>query len=325
MSTEEHNPQTPAPGREADERLVHALLLHVYDEQAAGHREQRVRQVMHAIGSRPTPDSKVGGVCAKSPDVLRFRTWTRRLLAAAAVILIAIGIWALYSSPAPAMASLNEVIAALGRPGDRTFRIRMEDLPEPPGRRPPDDHGPVPKPGLDDATLYLRDSRQYVLVRHDPNGGLIYDGFDGQQSWRVRNGIVAETRQGLGAGGIPMPAIMADVPFSDLPQTLARIRVDYKIEQLGRSTLVSGGELLRYLRIRRNSRWVKGPETIEIWADPKTSMPRRIIFDRAKIRGNQAPCRLTFDLTSEDSLPQNWFAPAAHATEGRRSGGESSR
>lgn len=319
MNENEHNPRTPTPGREADERLVHALLLHVCDEQAAGHREQRVRQVMHAIGPEATSDSAPGAVSARSPGVLRLRTWTRRLVAAAAVILVGIGIWVLCYNPAPAMASLDKIIAALGRPGDRTFHIQMEDLPEPPDRRRPDDHGPVPKPGLEDATLYLRDSRQYVLVRHDPNGGLIYDGFDGQQSWRVRNGIVAETRQGLGAGGIPMPAIMANVPFSDLQQTLARIRVDYKIEQMDHGALAPGGAILRHLRVRRNSRWVKGPETIEIWADPKTSMPKRIIFDRAKIQGNEAPCRLTFDLTSEDSLPQNWFGPGSHATENRRS------
>ncbi len=119
-----------------------------------------------------------------------------------------------------------------------------------------------------------------------------------------------------------MPAIMADVPFSDLQQTLARIRVDYKVERLDQATLASGGELLRHLRVRRNSPSIKGPETIEIWADPKTSMPNRIIFDRAKIQGTQAPCRLTFDLMSEDSLPQNWFAPATHAAEKRRSAAE---
>jgi hypothetical protein len=62
---------------------------------------------------------------------------------------------------------------------------------------------------------------------------------------------------------------------------------------------------------------VKGPETVEIWADPKSAMPRRIVFDDAKIQGNQMPCRLTFDLASEASLPANWFAAAAHAAKPR--------
>lgn len=238
------------------------------------------------------------------------------MAAAAAIILVVVGIWVFPYSPTPALASLNDIISALGRPGDRTFRIQMENLPEPPGRRSPDDHGTVPRPGLDDAKLYLRDGRQYMLVRHDPKGGLIYDGYDGQQSWRIRDGRVAEVREGPGAGGIPMSPMMADVPFSDLHQTLERIRVDYTVQQLDQASLPSGGDLLRHVKVRRNSREVKGPETIEIWADSKTAMPRRIVFDRAKIQGNPAPCRLTFDLVSEESLVTNWYTPNAHTRTG---------
>ena len=89
-----------------------------------------------------------------------------------------------------------------------------------------------PKSGLNDAALYLRDRHQYLLVRNDPKGGVIFDGYDGQQSWLVRAGVLAETKEGLGAGGIPMPPIMADVTFSDLHKTLERIRVDYTVELL---------------------------------------------------------------------------------------------
>jgi len=188
-------------------------------------------------------------------------------------------------------------------------------LPEPPGREPRDEPSGMPRPGLNDATLYLRDGTAYVLVRHDPNGGMIFDGFDGQQSWRIRKGLVVETRQGLGAGGIPMPPMMADVPVADLHQTLERIRVDYTLKQLNQAALPSGGALLRHVVVHRNSHEVKGPETIEIWADPTTAMPQRIIFDDAKLQGNPAPCRLTFDLVSETPLSLDWFSPGPHASE----------
>ena len=98
----------------------------------------------------------------------------------------------------------------------------------------------------------------------------------------------------------------------------------YPVEQLDQSALPSDGEMLRHVRGRRNSREVKGPETIEIWADPKTAMPNRIIFDDAKIQGNRQPCRLTFDLVSEASLPANWFAPAPHVA-GRAGDGRTAR
>ena len=82
----------------------------------------------------------------------------------------------------------------------------MAELSEPPERRPPDEAPPprVPRPGLNNATLYLRDANQYLLVRDDPKGGIIFDGYDGRQSWRVKDGALAEAREGPGAGGIPM-------------------------------------------------------------------------------------------------------------------------
>jgi len=306
--------------RPIDERLIHALLLHMYDDQAADLREQRVQRAMQAIrepAQQYTSEysSAAGGPLARnerSPSWSRWSAW-----AAAALILVAVSLWVFIYSPAPAMASLDEILSALGLPGDRTYSIQMVDQPAPSRGRPPEENWPadIPRPGLDDAKLYLRDGHQYLLVRQDPKGGLIYDGYDGEQSWRVKDGLVAETRDGLGAGGIPMPPIMTDVPFCDLHQALERIRVDYTVEHLGQASLPGDSELLRYVRARRNSRNVKGPETIEIWADPESAIPNCIIFDDAKIQGNRHPCRLTFELVSEEPLPPGWFTPAPHLSE----------
>ncbi len=317
MGEPEDNLTASDVGRQADDRLIHALLLHMHDDQAAENREQRVQRAMQAICEPDRPQASPSPSATRTPvaRTLRFPTWARRATwAAAAMVLIAIGVWVFTYSPAPAMASLNDILSALGRPGDRTYHIQMVDLPEPPEPRPSEENWPagMPRPGLDDAKLYLRDGRQYMLVRHDPKGGLVFDGYDGRQSWRVRDGVLAETKEGLGAGGIPMPPMMADVPFSDLHGTLERIRVDYTVERLDQAALPSGGEVLRYVRVRRNSREVKGPETVDIWADPKTAMPKRIVFDDAKIQGNRQPCQLTFDLVSQEPLPTDWFGPAPH-------------
>ncbi len=302
------NPELQGPAATADERLVHALLTHLYDEQSAQHRRRRVQRVVEAIAASARPARLV-------------TLWARRAAyAAAAMLLAAVGIWGFMYTPAKAMASLNDIIGALAKPGDRTYHITMQDLDEPPPPegddrppRPGDRPGPrIPRPGLDDATLYLRDGRQYLLVRRDPNGGVIYDGFDGRQSWRIRRGELAEARQGPGAGGIPMPAMMADVPFSDLHQTLERIKVNYTLERLDEAALPAGGQLLRHVLVRRNSRQVKGPETIEIWADGQSGLPRRIVFDRAKLQGNIEPCRVTLDLLSDRPLAADWFTPAPH-------------
>jgi len=299
------NPKTGDADRQADERLVHALLLHLHDRGAAESRERRIQAAMQAIRGAASPVGRT----RQQPAWVRWTAW-----AAAAAVLIAIGMWAITYSSTPAMASLADIIEALARPGDRTYHIRMEDQPAPPPPGGPEDRPPqnVPRPGLDNATLYLRNADQYVLARNDPRGGVIFDGYDGRQSWRIRAGVLEETKEGLGAGGIPMPPIMADVPFSDLHQTLERIRVDYTVQELNQAPLPSGDETLRHVLVRRNSREVKGPETIEIWADPHTAMPRRIIFDRAKVQGNREPCRLEFELRSEQPLAADWFSPTAH-------------
>ena len=321
MQQEDDNLRIADSGRQADERLVHALLLHMHDEQASEHREQRVQQAMQVIreSANPQPSAQPSGVITHPIRTLRLPVWAKRSIwAAAAMVLITIGVLVLTYSPTPAMASLNDILSALGRPGDRTYRIHMEDQPAPPEGRRPDEPPPerVPRPGLDNATLYLRDANQYLLVRDDPKGGFIFDGYDGRQSWRVTGGVLAETKEGLGAGGIPMPPIMANVPCTDLHQTLERIRVDYTVEKLDQAPLPSGGDVLRHVRVRRNSHEVKGPETIKIWANPKTAMPIRIVFDDAKIQGNREPCRITFDLVSEEPLSPNWFSPAPHLVKG---------
>lgn len=320
MHQNDDSPRDAGADRQADDRLIHALLLHLGDNQAAEHREQRVQRAMGNIREpvQPQPADAFFPAMAHSTRTPRLPVWARRgTWATAAAVLVILGVWVFTYSPTPAMASLSDILASLGRPGDRTYRIHMQDQPAPPERRRPDKPASemAPRPGLDNATLYLRDGRQFLLVRDDPNGGTIFDGFDGRQSWRITGGILAEMREGLGAGGIPMPPIMANVPFSDLHQTLERIRVDYTVEQLDQSPLSDGGEALRHVRVRRNSREVKGPETIEIWADSKTAIPKRIVFDRAKVQGNREPCRITVDLITEEPLSPNWFSPAPHTAE----------
>jgi hypothetical protein len=218
------------------------------------------------------------------------------------MLLIAVSIFALFYNPKPALASLNDILAALNRPGDHAFQISVD---------PPDPEFLTPA-GLDHATLYLRDGKRYLLVRPDAKGGSLFDGYDGTQSWRISGGMLAETRQGPGAGGLGMPQNMVDTLFSDLQPTLERIRVDYTLERLDQLPLPAGGSPLRHLVARRNSPEVKGPVVIEIWADSKTGMPRRIVFDQAKFQGSTQPRRLAFDLISEAPLPADWFTPAIH-------------
>jgi len=286
--------------RIADEQLVHALLVHIHDADGATRRDARLQRAMQAIRTIATAP---GDRRRRMPVVLRRGSW-----AAAAGILLIFGVYMFTSSTTPAMASINAIIDALNRAGDRTYHVRVT---------PPDGFH---RPGLDGATLHLRDGRQFLLVRVNPKGGELFDGFDGQQSWRVRAGELVESQDGPGAGRIPLPRIIADVPFTHLRRTLERIRGDYSIERLDRGPLIPGEEPLTHIRAHRISPNVKGPPTIEIWADSETGLPRRIVFHEAKFQGSQRPRLLELELTSEADLPEDWFSPSAHvqnAAEGR--------
>lgn len=292
--------------RDADQRLVHAMLLHIHDEQAATRREARVQSVMLAareIGESPA--TMVDAVPDRRPTMraqalwLRAMSW-RTLSASAAVIAIAVGAFMLSNNTRPALASVNQILTALKRPGDRTFRINVD---------PADTEL---KHGLNDATLYLRDGQQYLLVRLDHKGRELFDGYDGHRSWRIRAGVLVEAREGQGAGGIPMPRSMAELPFVDLQGTLESIQSDYVVERFDAVPLKDGGPTARHLFARRKSARTKEPKSIEIWADPQSGTPQRIVFDDAKFQGSAEPRRLTFDLVSEAQLPSDWFGHAAH-------------
>ena len=287
------------PRHLADDRVLHALLLHIHNANASVQREERLTRAMQALRqSAPTAQPTI-----HTPRTLRFPHWARRSAwAVAAMLIIAVSIFALVYSPKPALASLNDILTALNRPGDHTFQISVD---------PPDPEFLTPA-GLDHAALYLRNGTQYLLVRPDIKGGSLFDGFDGNQSWRISGGRLAEPRQGLGAGGLGMPQNMVDTLFSDLQPTLERIRTDYTVERLDQLPLPRGGDPLRHLVARRNSHDVKGPVVIEIWADSKTGMPHSIVFYDAKFQGSTQPRRLTFDLISEAPLPADWFTPAVH-------------
>ncbi len=298
---------------EGDDRLVHALLSHVYEEHAIQRRDDRIQRVIAEVGRQSSTEGQAGQQLLSV--VRRTRTgirWVRPLSMMAAAVCIIIGLWALTSTPSTAAASINRILATLGAPGDRTYRISLQELPKSRGPHAPQDLGTAPRPGLDEAVLYLRDGNQYVLARRDPHGGWAYDGFNGRQSWRVRRGRVEEVRDGLGAGRISMPPLMADVPFTDLRGTLERIRSDYRVEQSDSdSEFKHDGHQMNILA-SRNSRWVKGPKTIDIWADAETGVPHRIVFDDAKVQGSPIPCRITLSLQDEKPLPADWFAAEAH-------------
>jgi hypothetical protein len=309
MNEEQENPGDVQ--QQANDRLVHALLIQMHDAQAREHREARVRRVLAAIN---TPAGEVVPLLHPAVRARRLSRWGLRSgAAAAALLLIVVGLWVLISSSKTASASLNDILGALSKPGDRTFRIRIE----------PRDPRIQPMLHLDGATLYLRDGKQYLLERPDPAGGLQYDGYDGRQSWRINSGRVVEIREGLGAGGVGISAAMSDSLYENLQSTLSQATTDYTIEKFEQAARSSDGTIFSHVvaRHRPGGRGIQGPPVIEIWADAKSGMPRQIVFEQDPVPRVPAARRMVFELVNESPLPANWFSTGAHTISARRSPG----
>jgi hypothetical protein len=288
---------------DAEERLVHALLIHLNDAHAVEHREQRVGRAIQAIVSGTERKER-----SKPAMRLHNVPWSRRLTwAMAAMLLLAAGIYLTTGRSSSAKASVTTILNSLDRPGDRTYLLHVE----------PAASADSPRHGLDGSTLYLRSGKQYVLVRKNGRGQDLFDGFDGQQSWRIRGGVLVEEKNGPGAGGLPLPKLIADVPLSDLSQTLAELGTSYTINHGMTEPLKPGADGFVHIIATRKSQGVKGPPMIEIWADAHTGIPKRIVFDQAKFQGSLEPRQLTLELISEISLSANWFAPASHVATSR--------
>lgn len=288
--TDEKNAFEPSPLRQADLDLVDALmrahaLLDVEDRRA-----DRIGRVLASIRGNASP----------APYRATTSAPTRSFAAAAALLVATTLIWLLGGHPRTAMASVSDVLTALQRIGDRTYRLAVD---------PPDGGGRF---SLHDAWLHLRDGTQFLLIRNDSRGHRAIDGFDGERSFRIRDGILVEDRVGTGAGRIPLPARMSELPFHDLEQALAGLETDYAIEEFGPVPDGTGGRKALRLLAQRRTREAKGPAAIEILADPITGMPRRIVFDRAKFQGSADPRRLTLDLVSEQALDAGFFTPEFH-------------
>jgi hypothetical protein len=296
----------------ANDRLVHALLSHVHDARAGEHREERVRRVLAAIRTATDEEKPLPHPSLKAKQLSR---WVARSgVAAAAMLLISLGIWVLTSNFKTAHASLNDILGALRKPGDRTYRIRVE----------PRDPQIQPMLHLDGATLYLRDGVQYLLERPDPAGGLQYDGYDGRQSWRINSGRVVETREGLGAGGVGVSAAMSDSLYENPQSTLSRIGTDYTVDRFEQAAMSPDGTILSHVVARHGpgKGGVQGPPVIEIWADPKTRMPRQIVFQQDPVPRVPESRRMVFLMVNEASLPADWFTTGAHTGDVRRGRGQ---
>ena len=303
--------------RAADVQLVHAMLMGVA-ENSKDARQNRVNKLMQSIrADRQKQTSE------KETIPLKVHRYVGPAIkcGTAAMIIVSLAILLMSLPSKKAMATIDQMIAAIENAGDRTYYIIVRDNKT--GRR---DRGGdrfairgrnrQERAVLDGATLYLRGRAKYVLYRYTPSGQTVINGSDGQTNWLIRPRRAVLVSNNPQAFRIPMPENLANLLTLDFSDTLQQIRERYKIKYLGTVPVEQDHEASwSYLHATRQNRKFKGPRVIRIWAHPDTGLLRRIEFADIQLQGDPESKKLIFDLRDQKQLADNWFRHNAHHPE----------
>lgn len=231
---------------------------------------------------------------AKPKRLLRFWLPAAAALVAACLVVVTL-------LPTSASAALDRVIAAMGQPLDRTYRIEVLETGETnaPSR---DGRGRFPASShLDDATLWLRGAGQFVLRQTLPDGQTRFVGSNGKESWSVREGEAAHISKDPERFGGGVLAKRRELAFLDLHGQLDELKALYQIEWLERPD--DGPWKLRGLRKSADQ---GGPREVELWFDHNSGLLERMIL-RQLPRGNGGPRSIAVELESTSTLPADFY------------------
>jgi len=288
----------------ADEIVIHGLLSDM-GRRTPNEDEMRVQAVMRAINEKKEVKPFWWGLLLKPQRVALG-------LSALVVCFIFSLVIQDFNSVHAASATLEKIIAAAHKMGDRTYSIWViENYKEvhPSQRKHPEE--------LDGARLYVRGPDQYVLMQKITNGGQRLTGCDGELAWAMRvdspvhkndkvhvSSDLSRFRSGL-------PGHQNELPFINLNDQLNQLQDKYEVELLPEAGREVEGRVMAGLLGIKKSRDVGGPKRIEIWADEQTGVIHRMIMDGMP-RAKGGPRSLIMELISQTELPVDFYSHTSH-------------
>ena len=211
-------------------------------------------------------------------------------------LFLGVAVWWLSSGSSQALAEVEQALAAMTEPSDRTYSIQAEVA------------GPIGLSRQREGTLYLR-GRDHLMVRLDgPLGSEILGGTDGSESWvmpPIGPVLVSsdphQFEEWLSRHHGPSPLLRIDT-------VLQRVTEGYELTE-ARNT---DGE--RYIvATRLKSTDASRPDTVHLWTDAATGTVLKLEVEWNRARTAPGPRHVTVTLTSEESLPAGFFRHQHHA------------
>lgn len=250
---------------------------------------------------------RAGAVSVTMPKVRRpvwRTTWQWAAWTAAAAL--AISFTLLLVSPNPAAAAVSQIVAAWGRAIDRTYTISVlagapwQPLKE--GRQ----------AGYEGASLHLRGSSEFVLIRPLDHGGEVITGSDGHTNWDIRGKgpVRVSTDASRFRGGIP--GEYQNVPFLDLSSLFSSLAADYDLT-IGDDETDPAMQRLQAQKRNRDKRGL--PRLAFLFRRDTGTVVQMELHGLPQEKGGPRAVRLT--LTSEIPLPADFFSHQAHHAPGR--------
>jgi len=307
MTTEEQRRGDDPEQRSTDELLVHALLLDRLRDtpEKSAARLWRVREAIVPLERR--------------------RRWslvgTRFSLAAAASLVIALGVLLFLTPENQALAGVDQILQRLGE-ADQTYAIELheESIDSPPrsaARRPPP--GRRPRRALheryDGAKLFVRGER-YALISAEGRRMRFARGFDGRSRWNLggRRGPgpgAGRTHRVGGGDALALEELLLEVTI-DLNELLGEIRADYEVSAPTQVPAEEGFPAMVHYQATPRILRKGGASRILLWADAATGQLDRMICSDLRVHHPRMRYELVITLLGTDPLPERWFTRGAY-------------
>ena len=103
---------------------------------------------------------------------------------------------------------------------------------------------------------------------------------------------------------------LPDPHISSLINFLAN---QFDLDLLPSEPLPDAGNVL-WQRVRGVRREVQAdrPQLVELWSHPETGVARKLVFEWQRHSDQLGVARITFDLLSEDPMPDSWYEADSH-------------
>jgi hypothetical protein len=290
--------------RLVDLQWIDALLTHGSPGEAAAV-ERSVATVLTKLEGRAKPRAAV----ARGGRVAGRRRWLPAVslssLAAAAVVMIALGVWWQRGSQ-QAMAMVERSYQAALAPRDRTYDVTVERT------------GGSMRPMK--STLTVRGGDKFLFEKHGPLGAMIRLGTDGQGYWFIPPaGPIVRAKDDAF-----LPAWMrrssTELPHLQVSTLLARMRDYYQLQRLPDESLTTDGPQLSHLRavwsagrLRPSKQGRMPPEEVELWADPVTGVVEQLVLTLPIDQGRRQAHTVTLRLVEEKTLGDEAYRAETYA------------